>query len=802
VGPQLLAFLAGAAIAFSPVWDFDVWFQLACGRLISALGGLPEHDAFSWTAAGRPWDTQEWLSQVLGYGLWRAGGLPGLTTAKALVAGGILLLVWRRSMRGAAAAPRVSPDGETRCPSAGLPWLAAAVCCWGAYVMRWHLVERPQVVTYLFLAFELLWLEAGRSPWMLVPLTVAWANLHGGSSLLGPGVFALWTLGVAMTPRVATTRGVSPEGETPRVSPDGETPRRSARRALRIVAAALPAGIALLAGVAVNPAGPKLCLYPWETMSDRMYMANVLEWIPPSLREQPEFFGWLLAAVVLVILTPRRHGAPGLLAGIVFTVLALMSRRHIPLAVIAVTPLAVRAAAGLLAAVPRAVAPAAAAAACAGFIGWAAVHGEALGLAVREDLYPAGSLALLRDAPVCPGRAVRVYTLHRWGGYLEWHLPQRFKTFIDGRQLVFGPELFADYYRILENTPEAPALLGLYAPDVLIVEYGAKVVPRLAADRSLALVHWDDSCLVYVHRAVANARWLAAHAYVACRPDAGLADFGVSPSGETPGAASARALAELDRAARETPGAARPWTTRARILLDLRRLDGAEAAAREALTRAPGIVPVLLTAFEVALARRDFKSAAAFVDRALGADRRGPAPRLAAARLAAARGDAVASDRWLAAAVRSGESLEASHLPPDPALADALRLFAGRRIAAGDRAGAADALRRAGNALYRLRYTGGALDRYREALALAPEDMRILHNIGMVLIAEGRFREGLVPLGKALELNPRSADTLAALGLAHFRLGDVGAARAAWRQALAINPDHADAKAYLQAVNP
>ena len=745
-------------MAWSRVWDYDVWFQLACGRAIAELGRLPVHDVLSWTATDRPWDTQEWLSQVLGYGIWRAGGLPALTAVKALLAGALVWLIWRRAVASTAG---FQPDGEIRLTSA-LPWLAAGLCGWGAYVMRWHLVERPQILTYGFVALELIILESGRSPWILVPVTVLWANLHGGSALLGPGLFALWTLGAAAA---------------------GWRQRRHAG----VMRAALLPGVALLAAVMANPAGWRLYLYPWETMSDRMYMANVVEWLSPTLQDQPEFFVWLVAAAGLIAATARRHGVPALLTGVTLAGLSLLSRRHIPLAVIALTPPAARALAALVPA-PGRIAAAAAAAACAGSVGWAAWHGEALRTGIRQDLYPAGALGFLRNAPLRPGRDIRTFTLHRWGGYLEWFLPGRFRTFIDGRQLVFGRELFADYYRILENTPEAPLLLRLLPSDLFVLGYGAKVGPRLAADPTLALVHWDDTCLVYVRRAAADAGWLKEHRYAAFHPETG------------PGGSVTAALVELDRAARETPSAARPWTSKTRLLLSLGRTADAGLSAREAVARAPGILPVLLTAFDAAIARRDTAGAGALLRDARRLDPRGPAPRVAAARLALLAGDPAGADRMIADAIRAGEKIEAAGRPPGPALADAFRLLADRRHAAGDRAGASDALRRAGNADYRAGLPADAIVCYRHALALTPSDPRLLHNLGAVLVAQGRPADALVVLRQAHALDPRNADTLTAIGLAHYRLGDVGAARAAWKQAIALVPGHADAASYLKTI--
>ena len=76
--PLLLAAAAVFAIALSPTWDYDVWFHLACGKAISSLHGLPANDLFSYTASQRPWDSQEWLAQVIFYGVFSLGSITAL----------------------------------------------------------------------------------------------------------------------------------------------------------------------------------------------------------------------------------------------------------------------------------------------------------------------------------------------------------------------------------------------------------------------------------------------------------------------------------------------------------------------------------------------------------------------------------------------------------------------------------------------------------------------------------------------------------------------------------------------------
>src|SRR5438105_1959105 len=63
----LLIVFAGLVTFVAPT-DPDVWWHLRDGRLIIE-SGIPTHDVYSFTALGRPWLLQEWLTEVFMYGL-------------------------------------------------------------------------------------------------------------------------------------------------------------------------------------------------------------------------------------------------------------------------------------------------------------------------------------------------------------------------------------------------------------------------------------------------------------------------------------------------------------------------------------------------------------------------------------------------------------------------------------------------------------------------------------------------------------------------------------------------------------
>lgn len=657
------------------------------------------------------------------YGTWRSGGLAALTVVKALGAAVLCVVLFRDATRTARPAAR---------------WLAVGGIAWGAYVMRWQLVERPQMFSMIFLAVELDLLRrtaasdgrgvpGGGPRWLIVPLTLLWANVHGGSALLGPGVFALWIMMEAL----------------------GRGRRRP------VLADGLTLGAAAGA-IACNPVGWHLFTYPFTTMHDAMYMANILEWMPPTPAEQPEFFWWTGAAVAVGLAGAVAWTLPEAAVCAVTTGLALTSRRHIPLAVIAVLPPVIRAAAARWPAGASRWACGLGLAAATACLVLAGTRGEALRMGIRNDLYPASAIAALAGLePAIPGHApIRVFALHRWGGYLIWHLPPRFKMFIDGRQLVYGPRLFETYCRILSDVDQTGALLGQVDPDVLVVEHASGLTDRLAASPAHALVHWDDACRIYVRRKAVRPDWLALRAYRSATP------------GPVRGAGDRTVLDELDRAAREAPLDGRPWSIRAEFLASRGRPEGAWAAALEAVRRRPGAVPALLTASRIAALRHDPVGSEQMALRAARSDPQAAGPQIALARLAFDRRDPAEAGRRLARAIAVATARETRTHQPDAEVTQAWELSAIVHAASGRREAAAFAWREAGNRWYRATAFVEALRCYRAGLTLAPADPRLLHNTAAALQELHRTLEARAAWQRVLAANPRDPQARTFLGLA------------------------------------
>src|SRR5437879_6294565 len=98
--PMLAWALAGlapvlifVATALSRAYQTDLWHHLARGRAIVSQGRLINEDLFSCTVHGQPLQDANWLTQIVYYGLYSAGGLDLIQLVNSLTLAAVLALV-------------------------------------------------------------------------------------------------------------------------------------------------------------------------------------------------------------------------------------------------------------------------------------------------------------------------------------------------------------------------------------------------------------------------------------------------------------------------------------------------------------------------------------------------------------------------------------------------------------------------------------------------------------------------------------------------------------------------------------
>jgi hypothetical protein len=484
----LLVALATFVLSLSQVADYDLWWHLSYGDWLLAHRSFPVGDLFSHTAAGSHDVLYAWLFELVTAGAAHEIGVERLPLLQALLGASTFVVLY-----GACRALRLPA------PSCAAGVLAAAP------ILRFHLVLRPHLASYVCLAVLVLLLvssDRGRRPLVLgaaVPLLWVWRQIHA-SYPLGMAVLAV---GLAWPhwSRVSKEAGEEAAHDS----------MRGAHRALIFCAAALC--------FVLPPLGWEGTAWIADTM--RLVMPGgglVTEWAPPTAF--PGQFGpfWLYTVLGLLgLLASRRARTPLTVALFAAgSLMALSGIRHVCSFVIltlapvtlAWTELCTRLAGRL--ALSLEIRRTVAVAGVLGASAWcvASSFGDAyppFGLGVVQNAFPSGAAAFIEQTDL----RGRMYNTHRLGGYLIWRLgelghAEGRKVFWDGRLLLFRG-LFEQIGNALAASDQEAAvdtLIQRLGVDYAVLDYPDEnpIALRLREDPGWALVYWDDSAMVLVKR--------------------------------------------------------------------------------------------------------------------------------------------------------------------------------------------------------------------------------------------------------------------------------------------------------------
>ena len=450
LAPALVFIVAGLDRGYQT----ELWQHLARGRLVAREGRVVSADHFTFTVPGRPLRDNNWLSQLLYYGLHRVGGLDLIQTVNALALAAAVASVVALCRR---------ESGSTRVAG------AAGVC---VFLGLWQtLLIRPQSFSVLlFASLHALLLAAVRRPALLAlapPLMALWANVHGGFAV---GLLLILAFAGPQAWRECRAGGASHR---------------------RVVA--WPACFAAAAAATLlNPYGWDVYRYAGE-LSAVGVARRIEEWLPPTFDTLvgTAFFVSLPAVAALVV--AGRHQVT-LRDGCVlacFLVPACTSVRMTVWWFLAAAPVAARLAAGIAgerttgqtdsaarpglfpAARPSwaaAVAVAGIVAACVGSLPRLERHSPLLGAARSPHRVESDLDALARDLPVPPHADARVFARMEWANFLAWRTDGRAKVFVEGHVELYPPAQWDQYLAVTDARPGWRGVLDAYDVGFLLLD--------------------------------------------------------------------------------------------------------------------------------------------------------------------------------------------------------------------------------------------------------------------------------------------------------------------------------------------
>jgi hypothetical protein len=446
--------------------DPDMWWHLKMGEIIWTTHTIPRTDLFSFTTGHHGYIPHEWLSQIVIYGAYKAGGYVGLMALLCVLASVLLVagycLCWLYS-------------GNAKIAFVGgmVIWMFSTI----------GLGIRPHMFGYIFLIVELILLHLGRTRnprffWGLPVLFAIWVNTHG-SFFLG-----LLVAGVVLASsffRFQAGLLVSPSWD-PRVQ--------------RTLAYAFVLSIAALF---LNPVGVKQVLYPIDTLVHQpLGLGAVQEWQPVGF-ENPLAFGLLAViagSLLLVIVRWKELFWQELLMLAMGTWLAASHERMLFAFGILAAPILTR----LLRnewesydvhrdhPIPNAVLIAASFTAI-----YFAFPSKAMLTSQVATQSPVKAVEFLKSKHIS-GPMLNEYV---YGGYLIWAAPE-YPVFIDGRADVFeATGVFSDFgkWATLQQSPNE--LLDKYKINFCLLTRDSHMV-RVLPLAGWTMVYSDDNSAVFV----------------------------------------------------------------------------------------------------------------------------------------------------------------------------------------------------------------------------------------------------------------------------------------------------------------
>jgi hypothetical protein len=422
--------------------DPDLWWHVHTGLRILTNGALPATDDLSFTAHGASWTNHEWLSDVIMATCWKIGGATGLlalrSTLFVLLVTGLVVALQHRLKEPVLVL--------------GFLFATAAVC--GVFIN-----VRAHSFTYTMLVWSVVFLDRVRDGDVryLVPLPLmmlAWVNLHGGflMGLVLIGSMLAWNL----------------------LGTDGASSRPTGRHQQMVVAA----GLITLFITVLNPWGPGIYVYLYHELGANHSIIS--EWQPANgaqLSYLAGFVGialtfWLLGGrydrfgMVLILLlvtsSTMKHARFFVMVGLFAPLVAADGLSALLARIRATQPLEL---------IDRALSPKVASALTivSLLVGVGSFTGAAtrqqLGIRIKPQHAPIGSALWLAQNNVGENLAVEL----KYGGYLIWHLADKYKLSIDGRNLTIYDDEWVDKYLRAWKAGEGEKVLASYQVDAWVV---------------------------------------------------------------------------------------------------------------------------------------------------------------------------------------------------------------------------------------------------------------------------------------------------------------------------------------------
>jgi hypothetical protein len=466
--------------------DCDTGYHIRAGEWILQNLSIPRFDMFSFHTPPIPWTAHEWLSEVIMALIHQVSGLTGIVVFFTFLLALTFYLLFLS----------IRDDGGNILVAVFVVLLATAAS-------QIHWLARPHVFSLLlfFVWFRILdeYRNGARNRlYLLPPMMLLWANLHGGylSGFLLLGIFIA--------------------GESPGFLSRENEIRAPARQ--RIKAFIITTAVCLPVAC-INPYGYHILLFPFNLVSNKLIMDSVTEFMSPNFHEPSPFKYLLLLLVAVLALSKEKLRLTDLLLLLTFLNMSLFSARYIPLFAVVAAPILVRHANLLLegsggrfaALFTKKARNIAAVDASSGGIHWPIAAGVvvacftvsgAVHYGFDPKIKPVAAVRFLEKANL-PGN---MFINDEFGDYVIYAAWPRLKVFFDGRSDMYGTDRLKEYIKVTNFEDGWEKVLEKYRIDWIFFNTDSRLARFLNERKDWVLVYQDKVAVIFVRNLPGNDR--------------------------------------------------------------------------------------------------------------------------------------------------------------------------------------------------------------------------------------------------------------------------------------------------------
>lgn len=475
-----ILFILLFAMAIRVPVDADTWWHLRSGEEMLDSGELLDEDIYSHSVPNREWINHSWASQIVMALFFRAtGGQSGDISTGAL---GLMIFTALLGTIGMVFVYRMC---------VGNIYSKAFVMVIGAATAAVFWSPRPQMFSFMLGAITLyilfLYKRHEKDYLGLLPgVMIIWVNLHGGFAI---GFIIL--LGFIV-------------GEVVGNILDAQEPSRVEWRRLAKVIVIFV--ISLLA-LSLNPYGPRMILYPFETAGLQTLNLFIQEWQSPNFKlpQTWPFIILLLSVLGFGALVKRRIDWADLSLVTGTALLALWAGRNIALFAIVATPVLARMVDAFLQERGWIIHPMRKVRGARLVINWVLLSVVLLGALlkvaadslpeniddIQAELLPIDAIAYLDENPPA-GNLLNTYN---WGGILIFMQPD-IPVFVDGRTDLYGDDFLGDYFGAYLGRSDWAEVIAEYDIQTIFLEDESALGTLLREDEAWSVVYEDDLAVI------------------------------------------------------------------------------------------------------------------------------------------------------------------------------------------------------------------------------------------------------------------------------------------------------------------